>query len=188
MGETLLTPRVARALARRIVERRARTVLVDGPSGSGKSTFAVDLLARIRATASAPEAALVRMDDLYPGWSGLDRAAGEVSRDLVRPHALHGTGSWRPWNWASGTSAGRVVVRRSLLVVEGCGAATAANRAVADLTIWIETGDIERRRRALARDGELFESHWDEWDEQFRRYRLREQPRDGADVVLDTGC
>lgn len=183
-----LTPRVARALARRIVDRRARTVLVDGPSGSGKSTFAVDLLARVRAAAGAPEAALVRMDDLYPGWSGLDRAATEVARDLVRPHALHGTGRWRPWNWASGTSAGPVVVRCPLLVVEGCGAATAASRAVADLTIWIETGDIERRRRALARDGALFESHWDEWDEQFRRYRLRERPREGADVVLDTGA
>ncbi|WP_207405571.1 ATP-binding protein [Rathayibacter sp. SD072] len=181
-----LTTTTARALARRLVDRRARTVLVDGPSGSGKSTFAQDLLGQLRAVPGAPDSVLVRMDDLYPGWSGLERAVDDVARRLVRPHALHGGGRWRPWNWASGTSGGPVQVRERLLLVEGCGTASTASRAVADLTLWIETDDVERRRRALRRDGALFEAHWDEWDEQFRRYRERERPHEGADLILDS--
>ncbi|KQQ00650.1 MULTISPECIES: hypothetical protein [unclassified Rathayibacter] len=164
-----------------------RTLLIDGPSGSGKSTFAVGLLREIRSIPRAPEAALVRMDDLYPGWSGLDRAVASSHRELVRPHSLGVPAHWRPWNWAADTTAGSRLVTAPLLVLEGCGAAGAANRARADLTLWIEAGEQERRARALARDGALFESHWDEWDEQFRRYCARESPRAGADVVVDTG-
>ncbi|QHC66791.1 hypothetical protein GSU68_09590 [Rathayibacter sp. VKM Ac-2759] len=178
---------VIRALARRVVDDRVRTLLIDGPSGSGKSTFAGDLLRAIRSTTRAPKAALVRMDDLYPGWSGLDRAVDSSHRELVRPHALGLTAHWRPWNWAAGTTAGSRRVTAPLLLLEGCGAAGRANRAHADLTVWVEAGEQERRARALARDGALFEPHWDDWDEQFRRYCAREEPREGADLVVDTG-
>ncbi|SMH37435.1 hypothetical protein SAMN06295885_1344 [Rathayibacter oskolensis] len=178
--------RVLRSLARRVVDRRVRTILVDGPSGSGKSTLAVELLRQVRATPGAPEAALVRMDDLYPGWSGLDRAVDASHRQLVRPHSLGLPAHWQPWNWAAGTTAGSRVVRAPLLLLEGCGAAGVANRARAGLTLWVEAGEEERRRRALARDGALFEAHWDDWDGQFRRYSEREDPRAGADLVLDT--
>ncbi|WP_204162082.1 MULTISPECIES: ATP-binding protein [unclassified Rathayibacter] len=176
-----------RSLARRVVDRRVRTLLIDGPSGSGKSTFAVELLRAIRSTARAPEAALVRMDDLYPGWSGLDSAVVASHRELVRPHALGLASRWRPWNWAAGTTTGTRVVTAPLLLLEGCGAAGAANRARADLSVWIEASEQERRTRALARDGALFEPHWDDWDLQFRRYCDREAPRESADLVLDTG-
>ena len=179
-------PAEALGLAQRIVAGRARTVLLDGPSGSGKSTFALDLLGALRRTTGAPRVDLVRMDDLYPGWSGLDAAARATCRDLVRPHAAGGRASWRPWNWAYGTTAGMRVVRAPLLLLEGCGAAPALSRARADLTIWVEADEAQRRRRALDRDGALFEPHWDDWAEQFRRYCAREQPREGADVVIDT--
>lgn len=178
--------RPPRALAQRIVGTRARTILLDGPSGSGKSTFALALLAAVRAVPGAAEAELVRMDDLYPGWSGLEEAARSTSRSLVTPHSTGTRAWWRPWNWASGTTAGLHVVRTPLLLLEGCGAAPATSRARADLTIWIEADETQRRRRALARDGALFEPHWDDWDAQFRRYCERERPREGADVVIDT--
>lgn len=181
-----LTAGTARALARALVARRARTVLLDGPSGSGKSTFALQLLAELRAAPRAAEAVLVRMDDLYPGWSGLESAVRAAASGIVRPHALGLPARWRPWNWASGTTAGVREVRAPLLLIEGCGAAPAASRRFADLTVWIEADEVQRRDRALARDGALFEPFWDDWDEQFRRYCERERPRSGADLVLDT--
>lgn len=175
-----------RVVARRIVDARAATVLFDGPSGSGKSTFALAVLGALRALPGAPRAELVRMDDLYPGWSGLDAASDSTARDLVRPRAIGARARWRPWNWASGTTAGVREVRAPLLLLEGCGSASAPARTRADLTIWIEAEEGQRRRRALTRDGALFESHWDDWDAQFRRYCERERPREGADLVIDT--
>lgn len=176
----------ARSLARRLVAARARTVLLDGPSGSGKSTFALALLAELQRASRAPEAALVRMDDVYPGWTGLDRSVVIAADRIVRPHALGLDARWQAWNWAAGTTAGPRSVRVPLLVLEGCGAAGERSRRSADLTVWIEADEVQRKRRALARDGELFEPHWDSWDEQFRRYCVRERPREGADLILDT--
>lgn len=181
-----LTADTARRLARRIVAERRRTVLLDGPSGSGKSTFARSLLAELLAVSGAPSVELVRMDDLFPGWSGLDSAARATAQDLVRAHALGLPARWRPWNWATGTTAGRRRVSASLLLLEGCGAANAAARRYAGLVIWLEAGDAQRRKRALTRDGELFAPHWEEWERDFRAYCARERPREGADVVLDT--
>ncbi|PPF31847.1 ATP-binding protein [Rathayibacter tritici] len=181
-----LTGASVRQLSRSILARRCRTVLVDGPSGSGKSTVARALVEQIRLAPGAPTIALVQMDDLYPGWSGLDRASQESARVLVRPHALGLAAHWRPWNWAAGTTAGRRVVREDVLVLEGCGSASADARRVADLVIWLEAGDELRRARALARDGELFAAHWDAWDRSFRSYCERERPRRGADLVLDS--
>lgn len=180
------TAGTARRLARRVVARRMRTVLLDGPSGSGKSTFARALLAELLAVPGAPSVELVRMDDLFPGWSGLDSAARATAQDLVRAHALGLPARWRPWNWAAGTTAGRRRVDASLLLLEGCGAASAAARRHAGLVLWLEADDAQRRKRALTRDGELFAPHWEEWDRDFRAYCARERPRDGADVVLDT--
>ncbi|MBF4462210.1 hypothetical protein ITJ46_07325 [Rathayibacter sp. VKM Ac-2878] len=165
--------------------RRARTVLLDGPSGSGKSTFARQMLLALR-DAHAPEAELVHMDDLYRGWSGLAEAADLVARSLVRSHSLGQPAHWRPWNWASGTTAGTRMVRAPILLLEGCGAASAASRAAADVTLWLEADEGERKRRALARDGDLFAPHWEVWDDQFRAYCARERPREGADLVLDS--
>ncbi|QHC73725.1 hypothetical protein [Rathayibacter sp. VKM Ac-2805] len=182
-----LTDHTAGDLARSVIARRRRTVLLDGPSGSGKSTFARALVEQLRLAPAAPSVALVRMDDLYPGWTGVDRASRETAGTLVRPHGLGLAAHWRPWNWAAGTTAGRRVVRETLLVLEGCGSAGAAARRHADLVVWLEADDEVRRVRALERDGELFAPHWDAWDRDFRSYCARERPRENADLVLDTG-
>lgn len=182
-----VTSASARELSRWILARRCRTVLLDGPSGSGKSTFAHALVKQIRLAPGAPSVALVQMDDLYPGWSGLDRASQESARLLVRPHARGLAAHWRPWNWAAGTTAGRRVVRESVLLLEGCGSAGADARRHADLVVWLTAGDELRKTRALTRDGELFAAHWDAWDRSFRSYCERERPRGGADLVLDSG-
>lgn len=49
------------------------------------------------------------------------------------------------------------------LVVEGVGALSAANRALADLGIWVDAPAEVRKQRALARDGDTYRPHWDRW-------------------------
>ncbi len=58
-----------------------RTVLaLDGPSGAGKSTLADQAVAAL-----SEEATLVRMEDLYPGWDGLDAATHRLATEVLPP-------------------------------------------------------------------------------------------------------
>ena len=70
------------------------------------------------------------------------------------------------------------------LVVEGAGALTPAHRALADLGIWVETPDAERKRRALLRDGDMYRPHWDLWAAQENAHIARHHPRSVADWIV----
>jgi hypothetical protein len=74
-------------------------------------------------------------------------------------------------------------------VVEGSGALSARNRAVATFGIWIELDEATRKSRALDRDGDRYAPHWDRWAQQEREFALREHPSELADVIVrgDTG-
>ncbi|QEO09662.1 hypothetical protein [Protaetiibacter larvae] len=149
-------------------------VLVDGRSGAGKSSLADEL-------APLLDAQLVRLDDLYPGWDGLEagsRAVHETVLAASRP-------GWRRWDWARSVSTEwHEIDPDAALVIEGCGALTAANRALASLGIWIELDAAERKRRALARSGDEFAPHWERWAAQEDVVIAREHPLALADVVI----
>ncbi|MFP3465110.1 ATP-binding protein [Leifsonia sp. SIMBA_070] len=162
---------------------RVPVILIDGPSGAGKSSLA-DLL--LRAWPAGGEPRLVRMDDLYPGWDGLDAGSEAVGRDLLEPLRASGAGSWQRWDWERHTPAGRVdVTGDGPLVIEGCGTLSRGNAALADLTVWLRADDDLRKQRALARDGETFAAEWDRWQSQFDRFVAREHPVEHAMLVLD---
>ncbi|MFT4123260.1 MAG: ATP-binding protein [Microbacteriaceae bacterium] len=149
-------------------------LLVDGGSGAGKSTLAGPL-------AAALHAQLVRLDDLYPGWDGLEAASRAVVTDVLRPERP----GWRGWDWARERPAGwHPLDPRAALVVEGSGALSRAARERADLAIWIDCRPEERRRRALARDGDRYAPHWLRWAAQEAAFFARERPDLLADVVL----
>ena len=154
-------------------------VLIDGGSGSGKSTLATALVA-----AWPGRVSLVRLDDVYPGWDGLAAAS-----EHVREHALSDPHPrWRRWDWQAKRAGEWHALDPQLpLIVEGCGSLSRANRALATLGVWLELDAEERRRRAIARDGDLYEPYWDRWAEQERRFAEREHPRDLADIVLAGG-
>lgn len=161
----------------------APVVLIDGPSGAGKSSLA-DLLAARWPGPGQPR--IVRMDDLYPGWNGLDVASAALAGDLLEPLATSGRGRWRRWDWAAGHPAEwHEVSGSAAVIVEGCGTLAAANVRWAHLAIWLEADDALRKQRALDRDGATFASHWDQWQAAFERYLAREDPRARADLVLD---
>ncbi|KHO17677.1 aminobenzoate synthetase [Mycolicibacterium setense] len=156
----------------------ATTVLIDGRSGSGKSTLAMDL--HRLWTGSV----VVRLDDIYPGWDGLFWAAEHVRHSLLEPRAAGRAGQWRQWDWATAAPSGRHTVEPAQrLIVEGIGALTPAGRACADLGIWVEADDAERKRRALERDGDTYRPHWDRWAAQEDEFIARFQPRACADLI-----
>jgi hypothetical protein len=151
-------------------------VLIDGGAGSGKTTLAAELVASWPGT--PPQ--LVGLDELYPGWHGLAAASAMV------PQLISGSG-FRRWNWVAGApGAWRELDRRGGLVVEGCGAITPASAALADLSVWLEVPTTQRKARALARDGEAFAAHWDEWAQQEAEHWRAEHPAELADLVISS--
>jgi hypothetical protein len=148
-------------------------VLIDGGSGAGKTSLG-------RRLAPALGAQLVSLDDIYPGWDGLEAGSAAVVADVLRS----GDPGWRGWDWASERPGGwHPLDPVRPLVVEGCGALSRAARRRATLGIWVELDAEERRRRALARDGDAYAPHWDRWARQEAAFAAREHPHLRADVT-----
>ncbi|MDQ7993578.1 MAG: cobalt ABC transporter [Propionicimonas sp.] len=151
-------------------------VLIDGGAGAGKTTLAASL-----AEAWPGRVQLVGMDALYPGWGGLAAGSATVAGSVLRPDDP----GYRRWDWAASRPAEWVALDPSLpLLVEGCGALTPRTRARADLGVWCELEEAERRRRAIARDGELFASHWEEWEAQEAEHWRAHRPWELADITV----
>ena len=154
-----------------------RVLAVDGRSGSGKTGLAAAL-------AQALAAPVVHLDDLYPGWEGL-AAAVELLREVLA--GLRGGQPVRHpvWDWAAGAYRGEVALPTTgAVVVEGVGAGCAAP---VEVLVWLEADAGTRRRRALARDGEVFAAHWEQWAAQEERLFAAHDVRARADVVLRPG-
>lgn len=161
-------------------------LLIDGRSGSGKTELADSLLRALRAAGADPQA--LRAEDLYPGWDGLAEGSLAVARAL-------GAGGYRRFDWAAGEFAEWVRIDpRSPLVIEGCGAITRANLAAARSwarahaggsvrSVWLDAPAAERKRRALARDGDAYAPHWDRWAEQEDAHYALHAPWRLADEV-----
>lgn len=146
-------------------------LLIDGRSGSGKSELATAIGARV------PAAQVVRLDDLYPGWGGLQAGSDRVP-DLIRHRR------WQRWDWATSTYAEWHDLHDGPLVIEGCGSLSRANRQLADFGIWVEHPDASRRIRALAREPD-YAPHWEEWARQEEAFIARERPQARADATVD---
>jgi cytidylate kinase len=168
-------PALGRAIAA-LRERPRAVVLVDGRSGSGKTTFGAAL-------ADRAGAALLRLEDLYPGWDGLAAASASLVRILLtRTAGAVAT----TWDWDAAAPGGRLRVPvAGPLVVEGCGALSRQAARSADLRIWVELPEPERRARALARDGAAYAPHWERWARQERVFLAQEDPRRLADLLVD---
>lgn len=167
---------VARALA--VDAARPARVLIDGRSGSGKTTLAAAV------AAAWPQAQLIALDAMVPGWDGLD--AG--SRHLLEHVLLATAPRWHEWDWDR-QRPGRwhdVDPGRPILV-EGSGALSRANRAAADLGVWIDEPDesLRRERTIVIRgDGDMYAPHWERWARQEQAFLDRERPDRIADLVI----
>lgn len=151
-------------------------VLIDGGSGSGKTT-----LAHLLVDHAPMPTQLVSLDSLYPGWGGLAEGSRIVVDDVLRPERP----GYRHWDWERDEPADwEPLDPLAALVIEGSGCLTAAAAERATFCLWLEVPEDIRKPRALARDGEEYLAHWDEWAAQERTHAETHQPWHLADLIL----
>lgn len=132
--------------------------------------------------AQKPELQLIHMDDLYPGWGGLEAGSQQVHDYVLAAQVRR----WQRWDWPTlAPGEWHVLDQTRPVLIEGCGALSRANRALATYAVWVELDDATRKIRALARDGEAFAPHWDEWAAQEEVFIAREDPRSLADTIVN---
>lgn len=159
---------------------RPPLTLIDGRSGSGKTTYATQL-------ADATGAQLLSLDDVYPGWDGLEAAEAHVLHHVLDALAAGREARWRRWDWRNARPGDWTTIDPSrALIIEGCGALSAKARALATHGIWVEATDAARKDRAITRDGEPFAREWERWARQEEWHELRHSPRSWADEVVTT--
>jgi uridine kinase len=161
-----------------------RLVCVDGPAGSGKTTLArrlADLLeARGRSTA------VVHMDDLYQGWTGLSAAERRVEEWLLAPLAAGREAVYRRYDWQEGGYAEpHTVPAVDVLILEGVGSGCAGHADRTTLLVWVEAPAELRLRRGLERDGPALQDHWRRWMVVEADFHEQDRTRGRADVRVD---
>jgi uridine kinase len=178
------SPDVVADLLARVQEARVGhdrvVLLIDGRSGSGKTTLARRLVAAWPTDRLGP-VQLVHLDDVYPGWHGLEAASRTLESAILAAEEP----GWPTWDWERGVPGERRTLDPAVsVVVEGAGALTRASSILATLRVWLELDEATRRARALHRDGATYERWWDVWAEQEERHLAVEAPRSLADVVV----
>jgi len=138
-----------------------RLVCVDGPSAAGKT----DLAARLAAALDNPP--LVHMDELYDGWDGLAEGVRRL-HGLVDALAAGLPARYERYDWARGSYGPAVELGTPPVLV-----------------VWLETPEVTRYRRGMARDGEAYRPYWDRWAAQEREHYAEVPTRESADVVVD---
>ena len=160
-----------------------RLVTVDGPSGAGKTRLAGRLA---RALGRAP---VVHLDFLYPGWDGLAAGVDLAVAWVARPLAAGRPARWRRYDWAAGRFAEwHETPCAPVVVLEGCGAGSAALRPFTSTAVWVDTPpqlrDERLRRRA---DWPGYAPHRARWVAQEEAVFAVERPWEQADAVVDNG-
>ena len=155
-------------------------ILIDGHSGSGKTDFAKSL-----AVECGYE--MLSLDEVYPGWDGLDAGQALVAKRLLPAWLSTGAVTVPQWDWATMSYASsRLVPDAPGLVVEGCGAISQASMALAVRSIWLDAAESIRFERAIGRDGESYRVQWKRWALQEQRFLLLHRTRDLAGERIAT--
>lgn len=162
--------------------RRTFIVAIDGRSGAGKTTLAGKLEKELREEGIA--AAAIEVESFIGGWNGLIDGVEAVAAQILEPVRSRGRATARMWDWNRGAWAEEVRVPPSgpvdVLILTGCGAASAPCRPFVDLAVWVELDEERRRERVARREGDLGR-WWRMWAEQEDLL-----PRSGKpDVVVD---
>lgn len=155
-------------------------IALDGPSGAGKTSLATGL-------AEVTGADVLHLEDIYPGWHGLE-ATPPLVRQVLDRIAADEIGEVHRWDWeADRAGATMRVPPAPLLILDGVGSGASTIRPYLSLLLWVEAPVEARRKRALARDGDVYAPFWDIWADQETRHFAAEQTRIHADRIIDTG-
>jgi hypothetical protein len=182
--------RIADRIADRLLAAPAgagasRVLAIDGRSGSGKTTLAGAVADRLAERDRQVE--LVHLDELYPGWDGLQDAVPLLVTGVLQPLAEGRPAGFARWDWAAGRPGPwRPVPAAELVLLEGAGSGSGPCRPYLSLLVWLHAPTEVRYRRAIGRDGDLYAPHWDRWAAQEDLLFGREGTEQQADLVLDT--
>ncbi len=162
--------------------RRTFIVAIDGRSGAGKTTLAGKLEKELREEGIA--VAAIEVESFIGGWNGLIDGVEAVAAQILEPVRSRGRATARMWDWNRGAWAEEVRIPPSgpvdVLILTGCGAASAPCRPFVDLAVWVELDEKRRRERVARREGDPGR-WWRMWAEQEDLL-----PRSGEpDVVVD---
>ena len=159
-----------------------RVVCVDGPAGSGKSTMA-DAVG-----GTLDGAPVVHLDDLYEGWHqplGAPLAA-RLHAWLLDPWRVGLPGRHLRFDWLADRYVEWVEVPPApVVILEGCGSASAQVRPWASLVVWVQAPRELRLERGLARDVVALERRWRDWMASEAAHYAADGTRAAADVVID---
>lgn len=167
-------------------------ILIDGRAASGKSSLAAALKnALFKELEQAPR--LIHMDDLYPGWEGLQLGSFYLNQQILQPLSAGKTAHWQIFDWECqerGNSAEpgngwREFSGGAPLIVEGCGSLSRLASELAHYRVWIETEQTERHKRWIARDGEKFNNYWHIWAAQEDEFYQQHNSKQLADLVIE---
>ena len=156
-------------------------VAIDGKSGAGKTTLAGKLEKELCEEGIA--AAAIEVESFIGGWNGLIDGVEAVASRILEPVRSRGSATARSWDWKRGAWADEVRIPQSgpvdVLILTGCGAASAPCRPFVDVAVWLELDEERRRKRVARREGDPGR-WWLMWAEQEDLL-----PRSGApDVVV----
>ena len=174
-----------------LASRKQAICLIDGRAGSGKSLFAKEL-AECFFASERQAARVVHMDDLYPGWEGLQAGSRYLNEFILSPLSRGKTASWQIWDWEKGMrgAAGepgngrREFSGETTLIIEGCGSLSRLSSEHADIRIWIEANSEVRRKRFSERDGGRFDGFFGIWAAQEDEFYQAEGSPSLADITI----
>ncbi len=159
-------------------------VCVDGLTGSGKSTLAAALATQ--AAALVDTVHLLCSDDLLDGWGGLASIGARLRNYVVGPLASGHPARYRRYDWEKDRFAEEhVIAPMDLLVLEGVGTGQRPLRSRRAALVWCEAGPDLRLERAVARDGERWREHLEEWMRDEDRLGSLSRLPPGPDFTVD---
>ena len=178
---------LARELAEQLLElvddgKTMPILLIDGRAGSGKSTLADEVQNEFfKLGESAPR--VIHLDDLYPGWDGLQLGVEYLQRSVLTPLSKREVAHYQLFDWASGErKEWREFAGGTPLIVEGCGAINRNSIESADLSVWLEETEEIRKERWMGREGN--DAPWAQWAAQELDFYARERSAELADRVI----
>jgi uridine kinase len=146
---------------------RAPIILIDGRTGTGKTEFANNLQNELfKLLEQAPR--LISMDDLYPGWGGLNEGSLYLIRQILLPLSKNQTAYWNSFDWHQQSREERLssFAGQTPLIIEGCGSLSLASHELSDYSIWMTAPEKTRKKRFSERDNGAFDEYFEKWSAQ----------------------
>ncbi|WP_026556109.1 aminodeoxychorismate synthase component I [Arthrobacter sp. 35W] len=157
-------------------------IAVDGRSGAGKTTLALELAALLR---GHRRVSVFHLEDIYPGWDGLAAGVERYVGRVLAPLSAGQDARWASWDWDNHFDGPmHTTPLADVVIVEGVGAAHASARPFLDVVVWVEAPDVDRKRRALARDGDTYAPFWEQWARQEEELLAADDVAAAADLVV----